>query len=172
MREVKRGSASPKLQITNVESGFTDEEILVALYEERMRNEMTYDECMKGARVLFRRPPCKRERAENVVVELKAETFRRLIGRERVTVGMIGYFVEEFFYLAVCYRCSRFDHTGGRCVEGKCCNKCGGSREVRDCEEKVEWGCPSCKRVGISKRDRCHRASDKRCFVYRKKNGN
>lgn len=109
------------------------------------------------------------ERAENVGWNLKVKSLGDSSGENHTTVGMIAYFVEKFADLAVCYRCSRFGHTGGRCVEEKCCNKCGGSHEARYCEEKSEWDCLNYKRLGISKGNRCHRAWGKRCPVYRKK---
>lgn len=172
-REIRVGEnagINPKIKITGVEKGLTDEKILVGLFHENAElwDGGVYEDWMDGARVLFRRP-FQSESVENVVVEIKGETFRRLIRKKRVTVSMMVYVVEEFSDLAVCYRCSKFGHTGARCTDGKCCNKCGGNHEVRECMERGEWDCPNCKKTGVARRDRQHSASDKRCPVYRRK---
>lgn len=170
VRVGENGGINPKLKITGLEKGLTDEEILMALHGENAElwEGGEYGDCMNGARVLFRRP-CRREGVENVVVELKGDTFRKLVRKERVTVSMMVYVVEEFADLAVCYRCSKFGHTGARCTEDRCCNRCGGSHEVRECTVKDEWDCPNCKKMGVARGDRFHSASDKRCPVYRRK---
>lgn len=76
--------------------------------------------CMKGARILFRKP-CRREYVENVVIELTEKTFRRLVKEEWVTLGMISVCVKECLVLAICFKCSGFGHTGRNWREQACC---------------------------------------------------
>lgn len=85
------------------------------LYEENLElwRGSECGECMEGARIFFRKT-CKRE---YVVVELRGDTFRRLVRKEWVNLEMTSVSVEERLDLAVCFKCSRFGHIGKSCIE-------------------------------------------------------
>lgn len=73
-----------------------DEEIIKGLWEKSMAlwEESQYGVCKGGT-------PCKRECVENVVVELRGETFRRLLQKKWVTLGITSVCVEKCLDLVI-----------------------------------------------------------------------
>lgn len=122
----------------------------------------------EGMRVVYRKP-CLNKFKENIILEMRGETFRKMVKAERIYLDMRVIYVEESTEIGVCFRCSRYGHTGSRCREAKCCYRCGSEHEGRECEKDVEWDCANCKRAGVAIGERSHMAVDKRCPVYRRK---
>lgn len=158
----------PRLRLSGVEKGYTDEAIIRGIYEGN--NELwggaSLEECMGGAKIIYRRQ-CRNDYKENIVMQMKGETFKRIVKAGRVSIDLIWVFAEECLEIAVCYRCSRFGHLSKNCKDKECCYKCGGEHEGRDCRR--EWDCPNCRRVGVGRESRRHAANDRKCPVYVRK---
>jgi len=164
------GGILPKVKLSGVEKGYTDEEIVQAIVNENVELFAGEDinSWMRGMRVLYRKP-CLKSFKENIILGLRGEIFRKLIKAERIYLDMRVIYVEESTEIGVCFRCSRYGHIGGRCKEPKCCYRCGGEHEGRECKKDVEWDCANCKRAGVAAGDRRHMAVDKGCPVYKRK---
>lgn len=164
------GGILPKLKLSGVEKGYTDEEIIQAILDENPELFVERESVFwkEGMRVVYRKP-CLKQFKENVILEMRGETFRKMVKAERIYLDMRVIYVEESTEIGVCFRCSRYGHTDGRCKEAKCCYRCGSEHEGRECEKDVEWDCANCKRAGVAAGERRHMAVDKRCPVYRRK---
>ena len=82
--------------------------------------------------------------------------------RRTIYFDLVTVYAQEQINLALCFKCSGYDHVSKYCIEKECCHKCGGQHLAKDCNEE-EFKCPNCKKMKLL--DTRHSARDINCPV-------
>lgn len=162
------GEEKPMFMLTGIEKGFSEEEFLEELQnlDSEVTNDLGYSATKKIEIVAKKqcRNPCK----ENWILQAPPQVVKWFLKKGTVFFDLVRVYVQEYFNLAICFKCSGFGHISKYCSENERCHKCGGEHHAKDC--KVEhFKCPNCIKVKSGSGDINHSARSKSCPVYLKK---
>lgn len=161
-------NTDPMFVITGIEKGFTNDEFMDEL--ERLNNDIVEElqTSIKDKIKVVTKKQCRNPSRENWILQAPAKIAKWFLKREKIFFDLVTVYVQEHVNVAICYRCSRFDHVAKYCTEEKCCHKCGGRHFGKDCEIVFEkFKCPNCEKMKYP--DLNHSARDTNCPVFKRR---
>lgn len=164
-------NSDPVLQLSGVEKGYNDTELLAELYNQNPLFNETMSEAgwYDSVKVLAKRE-CRNKNKENILVQVKPRIYKLIMSSGgKVILDLLSVFVEEHLRVAVCHKCSQFGHVQKYCSErnGKMCPRCAGEHALSECTAELK-NCPNCKRYSGLDNIR-HGANDQECPLYQKR---
>uniref|UniRef100_A0AAR5PYR8 Pre-C2HC domain-containing protein n=1 Tax=Dendroctonus ponderosae TaxID=77166 RepID=A0AAR5PYR8_DENPD len=166
IQQLKR--RNPRLTITGVMKGYSDDELLEAVILEKAELKEVFGDKPKKRFRILRRTTCLNTKKENIAAEAEPEVFRALVRRERIYLDLSEVHIREEIGLALCFNYHRFGHVVKYCQDRPRCHVCGGPHAGRDCR-KANPHCPNYATQGTAREDRRHTARDIHCPVYKQK---
>lgn len=156
--DIKEGKRiSPKLQITGIGKGLTDEDIRAILLEENEEIMEELGENWTEDLEIVTRRTCRNRLKENVVINTNLRIFKTLVKRQRIRFELMMLHVEELTEIPLCFKCSSYGHVAKHCLKTtEKCYKCSGEHAGKDCNNS-RLNCTNCKRQklpGISAQNR------------------
>ncbi|KAJ3660049.1 hypothetical protein Zmor_011704 [Zophobas morio] len=159
------------LQLSGVEKGYDDKELLAEMYNQNACFNETMSESVwyESVKLLAKRE-CRNKNKENILVQVKPRIYKLIMSLGgKVILDLLSVFVEEHLRVAVCHKCSQFGHVQKYCSErnGKMCLRCSGEHALSECTVEFK-NCPNCKRYSGLDNIR-HGANDQECPFYQKR---
>lgn len=84
-------------------------------------------------------------------LQVDMSTFKNLLNRGRVLIGLNSCTVYEAFHIPRCFKCNSFFHTKNSCRSKVSCPVCSKEHEVKDCPENSPHACINC--INLKNRD-------------------
>lgn len=84
----------------------------------------------------------------NILVEVDSESFKKLISKEAVNIGLYKCKIYEFIQIIKCYKCCGFNHFSKDCKENQTCPRCGNNHNEKDCQEESKR-CINCVKANM-----------------------
>lgn len=159
----------PMFTITGVLKGSSNEELVEELLRlnEDIKNDLSTPITADKITVVSRRQ-CRNQLKENIILQAEPEIVKWFLKKETINFDLTKLHVEEHFNLAICYNCSGLGHVAKYCKEKKCCYKCTGEHDAKDCQA-TEWQCPNCIKMKLPHEMSKHSAIDTKCPVYQRR---
>lgn len=159
------GSLQPRLILTGVDAGYTDDMLVDSLLSQ---NEEVFGEGANKERVkIAGKRRCRNPQRENWVLEVNPKDFRAIQKNGYVNLDLVRIRVEQHIYIRRCFRCNNFGHTTVNCPDKQdTCPRCAEQHRLECCKSE-KLTCINCKRLGA--KDTAHAAMDGCCPVYQKK---
>lgn len=163
--EVKSvNNSDPMFRISGVEAGMSGEDVLAKVKAQNEElGEVMGEDYIQNIRVITK-IKCRNPWKENWVFQAPARLFKAFVKKGRVNLELESLYVEEYFGMAMCFKCCRFGHIGKYCQQEEACARCSGSHDTRACRAEV-MECVNCKRLNY--RERSHSARDARCPAFK-----
>ncbi|XP_048517334.1 uncharacterized protein LOC109545933 [Dendroctonus ponderosae] len=159
---------NPKIRLTGVAKGYSDEELLRTINEENPEIKTNFGEELAQKLKVVHRKDCINARKENILMEADPDIFRYLVKKEIVFIDWVPCYIQEEIGITICHNCNRFGHAAKKCSTAAQCHFCGQPHERGQCGQKHP-DCPNCKSAGFEPKDRQHSARDRKCPIYRRK---
>ena len=141
--------------VTGIQKGFTDFDFIEEL-------QTTVQDKLK---VITKRQ-CRNPSKENWLLQAPPKIAKWFLKKRSVHFDLMRVFIEEYINLAMCFKCSYFDHVRKYCTQKECCYKCAGEHESIGCKEE-NFKCPDC--IKIKYKNFYHSARDIICPVYQRR---
>ena len=160
------GEVNPMFMVTGINKGFSDADFLEELQNlnSEILEELGYTVADKIE--IVTKKQCRNPTKENWILQAPPEIAKWFLKRGTIFFDLVRVYVQEYFNLAVCFKCSGYSHVAKYCSESECCHKCGGQHYGKDCETE-ELKCPNCSKLKLQ--DLNHSARSRLCPVYIKK---
>lgn len=99
----------------------------------------------------------------HAVVQVSPETYKELVGKRNVYIGMTRCAIKKFTWVTRCFKCQAYGHTQQNCRNNEeICGKCAGMHQTRECSAKKNC-CANCNRHNDRlKLQRAEKSSNKR----------
>ncbi|KAH1015594.1 hypothetical protein HUJ05_013292 [Dendroctonus ponderosae] len=159
---------NPKLLITGVMKGYTDDELMDAIITENKELQQELGDNIKDKLKVVRRATCINQSKENVTMEATPEAFRTMVKRGKIYIDLTEIYIRKEVNVALCFKCHKFGHPYKYCTERARCHVCGGPHEGRQCTSGNP-DCPNCASQGTPRDMKHHTARDRLCPVYQRK---
>ena len=165
IRELK--NTDPMIMFTGIEKGYKPEEFIATLIEENPEIQNKFGKDIDTKIKFITKKDCRNIRKENWILQMDPMVFKWLIKTGTVNLDLTKAYVQEYYNIAMCYKCGLFGHVSKYCKGEVCCLKCGGKHESNQCPINTQLNCPNCKRWNL--KDRAHTARDLKCPAYLEK---
>lgn len=165
--EIKeRDGAKPRLMITGIFAGYTEEDIVEMILMENEDIDNRFGENFReNFKEVAKRKTCRNPKRENVSFEASLEVFKYMIRKERIHLDMGVCGIEEVINVSQCFKCNKFGDIARSCQLEVRCHYCGGENEGKDCNSD-RLDCMNCKVARLPPDLINHHARDRLCPVY------
>lgn len=160
-------NTDPIIMITGIEKGYEPDEFISILLNENPELQALVGNDINKMIKYITKKDCRNNYKENWILQTKPTIFRWLIKNEKINFDLTRVYVQEYYNVAMCYKCCLFGHVAKYCKSALSCHKCGGTHEANLCPENTPLDCPNCKRLNL--RNRIHSARDPKCPAFLQK---
>lgn len=160
------GEVNPMFMVTGINKGFSNADFLEELQNlnSEIVEELGYSVTDKIE--IVTKKQCRNPTKENWILQAPPQIAKWFLKRGTIFFDLVRVYVQEYFNLAICFKCSGYSHVAKYCTEKECCHKCGGQHFGKDCETE-ELKCPNCSKLKLQ--DLNHSARSRHCPVYIRK---
>lgn len=116
--------------------------------------------------VIITKKQCRNPTKENWILQAPPQISKWFLKKGTIFFDLVRVYVQEYFNLAVCFKCCGYGHVAKYCSDNECCHKCGSQHPSKNCEVE-ELKCPNCSKLKLQ--DLNHSARSKICPVYLRK---
>lgn len=155
----------PMFVITGVSSEYDGEEIIKGILEQNEDLREIHGDKKDDVKIITKRT-CRNPWKNNWIFQAKPDIFKAIVKKGKVNFNLEVLYAEEYFGLALCFKCHRFGHVAKYCKEEAACGKCAGAHDTKDCQSR-ETECVNCRRMNRAERN--HSPRDIGCPVYKLK---
>lgn len=158
--------SNPMFMITGIEKGYSESEFLQELI--RLNHEIIDElQIPVGDKIkVVAKKQCINPSKENWILQAPPTISKWFIKRRTVYFDLLKVYVQEHINLAMCFKCSGFDHVAKYCTQNECCYRCSQNHNPRECSTE-DLKCPNCTKMRYKVTD--HTARDPNCPVLKKR---
>lgn len=105
--KIKDDEIKPKLQITGVGKGMSDEELKEILTTENDDIVTIWRYNWADRLNITTRRNCRNKYKENVLISIDIDMFEYLVKKEKIKIELMQVYTEELIETPICFKCSR-----------------------------------------------------------------
>lgn len=156
----------PKIKILGVDRQYGESE----LFEELMMQNHFITEEDNRIKIQYS-AQSKKTNKWIITIEVKGNTFRKIMNAGEINVGWTSCKVVEDLYIKQCFSCYGFGHKRQECKRNPICPHCTGEHEGRNCKETTHL-CTNCDYVNKKYNgnlESSHSATSDNCQLLRRR---
>ena len=157
----------PMFMITGIQKGFSNSEFIEELVRLNYEIEEDLQMSVRDKIKVVTKRQCRNQVKENWILQAPPTITKWFLKKRTIYFDLVTVYVQEHINLAMCFKCSGFDHVAKYCTQQECCYKCSGEHSSVNCTEK-DLKCINCIKMKFENVN--HSARDtNNCPVYKRR---
>lgn len=156
---------NPRLKICSVDIADITEDFVSNFIEQNNLHGNDFENSIKIITKLK-----YKDNLHNLIIEVSPAVRHQIIQKGFLYIGWRKCFVQDYFKVVRCFKCSKFGHIKKDCkFSTVVCPECSGSHELKDCQAQVKK-CINCTNYNFRHKSEIstdHSARDSSCHVYK-----